>query len=76
MFSGERIQFGLNVNFVFEIYDLSCVLLVIIFRMGMIFFSDEEIDFNFLIKFWLRNQFVEYRNSFENWIGDYFEKVL
>lgn len=35
--SGERIQFGLNVNFIFETHDLSCASPATISRMGMIF---------------------------------------
>ncbi|KAF5921105.1 hypothetical protein HPG69_018505 [Diceros bicornis minor] len=74
--SGERIQFGPNVNFVFETHDLSCASPATISRMGMIFLSDEETDLNSLIKSWLRNQPPKYRNNLETWIGDYFEKAL
>ncbi|XP_030099868.1 cytoplasmic dynein 2 heavy chain 1 isoform X1 [Mus musculus] len=74
--SGERIQFGPNVNFVFETHDLSCASPATISRMGMIFLSDEETDLNSLIKSWLRNQPLEYRSNLENWIGDYFSKAL
>jgi len=35
--SGERIQFGPNVNFVFETHDLSCASPATVSRMGMIF---------------------------------------
>ena len=35
--SGERIQFGPNVNFLFESHDLSCASPATISRMGMIF---------------------------------------
>ena len=35
--SGERIQFGPNVNFLFETHDLSCDSPATISRMGMIF---------------------------------------
>ncbi|KFP28061.1 Cytoplasmic dynein 2 heavy chain 1, partial [Colius striatus] len=35
--SGERIQFGSNVNFIFETHDLSCASPATISRMGMIF---------------------------------------
>ncbi|GAB5577021.1 cytoplasmic dynein 2 heavy chain 1 isoform X12 [Prionailurus iriomotensis] len=74
--SGERIQFGPNVNFVFETHDLSCASPATISRMGMIFLSDEETDVNSLIKSWLKNQPPSYRNNLESWIGDYFEKAL
>ncbi|XP_053164065.1 cytoplasmic dynein 2 heavy chain 1 isoform X1 [Hemicordylus capensis] len=74
--SGERIQFGPNVNFVFETHDLSCASPATISRMGMIFLSDEDTDLTALIKSWLRNQPEECRQNLENWIGDYFEKAL
>ncbi|NXI65822.1 DYHC2 protein, partial [Anseranas semipalmata] len=74
--SGERIQFGSNVNFIFETHDLSCASPATVSRMGMIFLSDEDIDLNSLIKSWLRSQPEEYRYNLENWIGDYFEKAL
>ncbi|XP_013915709.1 PREDICTED: cytoplasmic dynein 2 heavy chain 1 [Thamnophis sirtalis] len=74
--SGERIQFGPNVNFLFETHDLSCASPATISRMGMIFLSDEDTDLNSLIKSWLRNQPEECRHNLKNWIGDYFEKAL
>ncbi|XP_043928516.1 cytoplasmic dynein 2 heavy chain 1 isoform X1 [Protopterus annectens] len=74
--SGERIQFGANVNFLFETHDLSCASPATISRMGMIFLSDEDTDVNSLVKSWLRNQSEECRSNLENWIGDYFEKAL
>ncbi|KAF4787703.1 hypothetical protein TURU_168391 [Turdus rufiventris] len=74
--SGERIQFGSNVNFIFETHDLSCASPATISRMGMIFLSDEDTDLNALIKSWIRSQPEECRSKLENWIGDYFEKAL
>ncbi|XP_069664408.1 cytoplasmic dynein 2 heavy chain 1 isoform X2 [Haliaeetus albicilla] len=74
--SGERIQFGSNVNFIFETHDLSCASPATISRMGMIFLSDEDTDLNSLIKSWLRSQPEKCRYNLENWIGDYFEKAL
>ncbi|CAH2225380.1 cytoplasmic dynein 2 heavy chain 1 [Pelobates cultripes] len=74
--SGERIQFGPNVNFVFETHDLSSASPATISRMGMIFLSDENTDLNSLIRSWLRGQPENLRNNLENWIGDYFEKGL
>ncbi|XP_053312461.1 cytoplasmic dynein 2 heavy chain 1 isoform X2 [Spea bombifrons] len=74
--SGERIQFGPNVNFVFETHDLSSASPATISRMGMIFLSDENTDLNSLIRSWLRGQPENLRHNLENWIGDYFEKGL
>ncbi|XP_029136209.2 dynein cytoplasmic 2 heavy chain 1 [Labrus bergylta] len=74
--SGERIQFGPNVNFLFETHDLSCASPATISRMGMIFLSDEDIDVGALVKSWLSGQPQECRNNLENWLGDYFQRAL
>ncbi|KAM9321467.1 cytoplasmic dynein 2 heavy chain 1 [Gastrophryne carolinensis] len=74
--SGERIQFGPNVNFIFETHDLSSASPATISRMGMIFMSDENTDVNSLIRSWLRGQSDANRQNLENWIGDYFDKAL
>lgn len=42
--SGERIQFGPNVNFIFETHDLSCASPATISRMGMIFLRSVSIE--------------------------------
>ncbi|KAM9317805.1 cytoplasmic dynein 2 heavy chain 1 [Pholidichthys leucotaenia] len=74
--SGERIQFGPNVNFLFETHDLSCASPATISRMGMIFLSDEDIDVGALVKSWLKGQPDECRSNLENWLGDYFQRAL
>ncbi|KAL2095874.1 hypothetical protein ACEWY4_008022 [Coilia grayii] len=74
--SGERIQFGPNVNFLFETHDLSCASPATISRMGMIFLSDEDTDVNALVKSWLKNQADECRCNLESWLGDYFTRGL
>ncbi|KAM4627347.1 cytoplasmic dynein 2 heavy chain 1 [Polymixia lowei] len=74
--SGERIQFGPNVNFLFETHDLSCASPATISRMGMIFLSDEDTDVVALVKSWLRGQPEECRSNLENWLGDYFHRAL
>ncbi|MEJ1281076.1 hypothetical protein NN561_012023 [Cricetulus griseus] len=48
--SGERIQFGPNVNFVFETHDLSCASPATISRMGMIFLSAQTTSRHLLQK--------------------------
>ncbi|XP_058489722.1 dynein cytoplasmic 2 heavy chain 1 isoform X1 [Solea solea] len=74
--SGERIQFGPNVNFLFETHDLSCASPATISRMGMIFLSDEDIDVSALVKSWLSGQPEECRSNLGNWLGDYFQRAL
>ncbi|CAF3391936.1 unnamed protein product [Rotaria sp. Silwood1] len=70
--SGERIQFGPNVNFLFETHDLSCASPATISRMGMIFLSDEDTDVKAVIQSWLAKEPEETRSSTEQYINDYF----
>ena len=42
--SGERIQFGPNVNFIFETHDLKFASPATVSRMGMIFLDQESSD--------------------------------
>ena len=51
--SGWRIQFGPNVNFIFETHDLSYASPATISRMGMIFLSDEDVDSKAIVSSWL-----------------------
>ena len=50
---GERIQFGPNVNFLFETHDLSCASPATISRMGMIFMRLYNNNNNGLVRVWL-----------------------
>ncbi|CAF2056597.1 unnamed protein product [Rotaria magnacalcarata] len=70
--SGERIQFGPNVNFLFETHDLSCASPATISRMGMIFLSDEDTDVKAVVKSWLAKEPAETRSVTEQLINDYF----
>ncbi|XP_077466766.1 cytoplasmic dynein 2 heavy chain 1 isoform X1 [Stigmatopora argus] len=74
--SGERIQFGPNVNFIFETHDLSCASPATISRMGMIFLSDEDIDVGALEKSWLLNQPEQCRANLEKWLELFFQQAL
>ena len=70
--SGERIQFGPNVNFLFETHDLSCASPATISRMGMIFLSDEDADVQAVVKSWLAKESSETRSATEQLINEYF----
>ncbi len=74
--SGDRIQFGPNVNFVFETDDLSCASPATISRMGMIFLSDEDTDTKALIDSWLQNEPEETRSDTEKLIKQYFDTAF
>jgi dynein heavy chain 2 len=70
--SGDRIQFGPNVNFLFETDDLSCASPATVSRMGMIFLSDEDTDIKALIESWLQNESEDTRSQTESLINQYF----
>ena len=70
--SGDRIQFGPNINFVFETDDLSCASPATISRMGMIFLSDEDTDVKAIVDSWLQNEPDETRAQTESLISQYF----
>ncbi|KAE8745286.1 hypothetical protein FOCC_FOCC007971 [Frankliniella occidentalis] len=74
--SGWRIQFGPNVNFIFETHDLSYASPATISRMGMILLSDEDIDIKGLISMWLTHQPEKCQTVLAQLIEDYFHKAL
>ncbi|CAM1329611.1 Uncharacterised protein at_DN1743, partial [Pycnogonum litorale] len=74
--SGERIQFGPNVNFIFETDDLSCASPATISRMGIIFLSDEDTDVKAFVGAWLNNQSDEVKKNLSSLIEDYFYRAL
>lgn len=70
--SGDRIQFGPNVNFLFETDDLSCASPATISRMGMIFLSDEDTDVKAIVDSWLQNEPEDSKSQTEKLINQYF----
>lgn len=74
--SGERIQFGPNVNFIFETHDLSSASPATISRMGMIFLSDEDTNIKAVVQSWLKTQSNEGNQYLEPYIDQYFFKAL
>uniref|UniRef100_A0A914HVR0 Cytoplasmic dynein 2 heavy chain 1 n=1 Tax=Globodera rostochiensis TaxID=31243 RepID=A0A914HVR0_GLORO len=67
--SGERIQFGPNVNFLFECVDLTYASPATISRMGMILMSHEDLEVQTLIdRFIYRNE-KELPAQFVNWLN-------
>lgn len=70
--SGWRIQFGPNVNFIFETHDLSHASPATISRMGIVFISEEDLKINdYVIK--LVGEPSGYLSEF---ISDYFIKAI
>ena len=80
LLSGERIQFGTNVNFLFESHDLSFASPATISRLGMILLTKEGIDFKALVNSWLSdhlNQFTSLKMALiKECIESYFYSCL
>ncbi|CAM9184751.1 unnamed protein product, partial [Discosporangium mesarthrocarpum] len=74
--NGERINFGPNVNFVFETHDLSFASPATVSRMGMIFLSDEDVDVKRLVNRWMGTQPQELRAALDGWVEDMFYRAL
>ncbi|KAJ3390612.1 Cytoplasmic dynein 2 heavy chain 1 [Lobulomyces angularis] len=74
--NGERIQFGPNVNFIFETHNLKFASPATVSRMGMIFLSDETIDIPALVKAWIIKIPEKNRVNVTDWINSYFYKSL
>jgi dynein heavy chain 2 len=74
--NGERIQFGPNVNFIFETHNLKFASPATVSRMGMIYLSDESLDTKNIVKSWLQRQPDSVRAKIEEHINDIFYKAL
>ncbi|XP_063237932.1 cytoplasmic dynein 2 heavy chain 1 [Bacillus rossius redtenbacheri] len=74
--SGWRIQFGPNVNFIFETHDLSYASPATVSRMGMIFLSDEDMNIKGLVSSWLKTQVENTIRFLGQFIDDYFYKAV
>ena len=74
--SGERIQFGSNVNFIFECDDLKFASPATVSRTAMLFLSEEAVDPSLIVKGWLAKQPENIRGHLEAWCNDYFFKAL
>eukprot|EP01063_Lacrimia_lanifica_P011176 TRINITY_DN1797_c1_g1_i1.p1 TRINITY_DN1797_c1_g1~~TRINITY_DN1797_c1_g1_i1.p1 ORF type:complete len:4267 (+),score=1793.68 TRINITY_DN1797_c1_g1_i1:109-12909(+) len=75
--NGERIQFGPNVNFIFETHSLSFASPATVSRVGMIFLSEEDVDPKSAVQTWLSKQGKEKLcPQLPTWIEDYFYKAI
>lgn len=74
--NGERIQFGPNVNFIFETHNLKFASPATISRMGMIYLSDETVDVRALVTAWLKKLPEESRSQTAEWMDALFYKSL
>lgn len=74
--NGERIQFGTNVNFVFETHDLQFASPATISRMGMIFLSEENADVRALVTAWVGRQPAKAQDGLTKLLDGLFYKAL
>lgn len=81
--NGERINFGANVNFLFETHDLRFASPATISRMGMIFLSDEDVDVVRLVSKWLlalpmanTEDGNKQREALRSWFDELFARAL
>lgn len=72
--SGWRIQFGPNVNFLFETHDLSFASPATISRMGIVFLSEEDVKLSDVVTNFINKQSETVQNILGAYIQDYFFK--
>lgn len=74
--NGVRIQFGDNVNFIFETHSLEFASPATVSRTGIIYLSEEDVDPKMMVTSWLVEQPEDVRDKLERWINDYFYKAI
>lgn len=74
--NGERIQFGPNINFIFETHNLSFASPATVSRMGMIFLSDETLDINPIIDSWILDRPQEIQDNLKTLVYEYLPRSI
>lgn len=74
--SGERINFGPNVNFIFETHDLQFASPATISRCGMIFLSEKDVDVKKNVSKWVEDQPEDMQAKVTEWIDQLLYKAL
>jgi dynein heavy chain 2 len=74
--NGERINFGNNINFIFETHEMKYASPATVTRLGMIFLSEEDVDIGRITQTWLQKQNEKMRNNLASWIEEIFVKSL
>ncbi|KAJ3189734.1 Cytoplasmic dynein 2 heavy chain 1 [Gaertneriomyces sp. JEL0708] len=74
--NGERIQFGPNVNFIFETHNLKFASPATVSRMGMIYLSDESLDVRALVSKWAKENGLDAGSPALSWIDELFYTAL
>lgn len=70
--SGWRIQFGPNVNFIFETHDLSNASPATISRMGIVLLSEEDLDVQYVLQSFVEKLPEEQKPVLGPLLNDYF----
>ncbi|KAG5491847.1 hypothetical protein JIQ42_01756 [Leishmania sp. Namibia] len=74
--NGVRVQFGENVNFLFETHSLEFASPATVSRMGIIYLSEEDVDPKMTVASWLMEQPEESQEQLRQWIDAYFYKAI
>ncbi|CAG9772440.1 unnamed protein product [Ceutorhynchus assimilis] len=74
--SGWRIHFGPNVNFIFETHDLKNASPATISRMGIVYLSHEDVNFEEFLKTTLDRLSEDKRGYLEVLLGEFFVKAI
>ena len=74
--NGERIQFGTNVNFIFETDNLRFASPATISRLSVIFLLEEDVDVKPMIASWIAQQPPECQSSLATWFDSIFHRAL
>ncbi|RNF09395.1 cytoplasmic dynein 2 heavy chain 1 isoform X1 [Trypanosoma rangeli] len=74
--NGVRIQFGENVNFLFEAHSLAFASPATVSRMGIIYLSEEDVNPKTMVASWLLEQPEESRNELRGWIDEFFYRAI
>ncbi|PIC50086.1 hypothetical protein B9Z55_000113 [Caenorhabditis nigoni] len=70
--SGERIQFGSNVNFLFETDSLQFASPATVSRMGMIYISEEDVTPQGIVESWLAKNSEDVHAETATWLESHF----
>ena len=70
--NGERIQFGDNVNFIFETNDMRFASPATVSRLGMIFLSEEDVNVQRITNTWIKKQPEPMQAKLTQWMDDIF----
>ena len=76
MQNGERINFGSNVNFIFETDSLKFASPATVSRMGIIYMNQEDLDINSIYNSWITKNLKENKEVVKSWFDNYFIEVF